>query len=151
MTALPHLDAAQRHCYSRRVRVLRYGATATWAFRGFNLDPADPVQTAFLTIKDTWADVDEEQGPEPPRLQLAVAVPPGSGADGTFAEDDEGNWEATFDFTVEQTSASEASSGLGPPPRYLWYEVTLVAATHLYRPFVGQVRMLPDVFTQEES
>ena len=128
------------------MQVLRYGETASWAFRGFNLDPSDPVQTAFLTVKRTWADDSQQQGAEPPLLQLAVPVPPGDGADGTFSQDDEGNWSGSFNFTVEQTTED-----LGPPPRFLWYEVTLVAATHLYRPFVGQIRMLPDVYTQEES
>lgn len=131
------------------MQVLRYGATARWTFRGFDIDPSDPVQTAFLTIKDSWAEADQEQGEEPPRLQLAV-VPP-SNDDGAFSQDDEGNWSALFEFTVEETSAGSDAGGLGPPPRFLWYEVTLVAATHLYRPVVGQVRMLPDVFTLAES
>lgn len=126
------------------MQVLRYGATASWPFQGHNVDPADPVQTAFLTIKDTWADDAQQEGPEPPLLQLAVTPP--SNPDGAFSQDADGNWAALFNFTVEETTED-----LGPPPRYLWYEVTLVAATHLYRPIVGQIRMLPSVYTQAES
>ncbi len=102
------------------------------------------METAFLTIKDAWAEPLEESAPNPPRLQLAV-VPPDN-ADGRFAQDEDGNWSAVFDLT-----AVETADDLGPPPRFLWYEVTLVGGTTLLRPFVGMVRMLPVVYAEASS
>lgn len=126
------------------MRVLRYGATAAWAFRGFDLPTGLTIETAFLTLKDQWAGPLEEAPPNPPRLQLAV-VPPGN-ADGTFTQDADGNWEATFNL-----SAIETADDLGPPPRRLWYEVTLVSGLTLLRPWVGQVRMLPVIYAEASS
>lgn len=126
------------------MRVLRYGATAAWAFRGFNLPTGFTAETAFLTIKDVWATELEEEPPNPPRLQLAV-VPP-SNAEGSFSQDDEGNWEASFNLT-----AVETADDLGPPPRYLYYEVTLVGGETLLRPVIGTVRMLPAIYAEASS
>lgn len=128
------------------MRVLRYGATAAWAFRGFNLPTGFDVETVFLTVKDEWATELEEAPPNPPRLQLTITVPPGTGPDGTFEQDDEGNWNAVFNL-----SAIETADDLGPPPRYLWYELTLVAGEMLLRPEIGQVRMLPVIYAEASS
>lgn len=126
------------------MRVLRYGETTAWAFRGFDLPTGTTVETAFLTIKDEWAAPLEEAPPNPPRLQLAVTPP--SSADGTFTQDDLGNWEATFNL-----SHVETADDLGPAPRFLWYEVTLVAGATLLRPVIGQVRMLPVIYAEASS
>lgn len=128
------------------MRVLRYGATAAWAFRGFNLPTGVTVETAFLTIKDAWAEPLEESAPNPPRLQVAIVPPGDPDAEGTFSQDEFGNWEATFNLT-----AVETADDLGPPPRFLWYEVTLVAGPVMLRPVVGQVRMLPVVYAEASS
>lgn len=138
------LDSPLRRWYHRRVRVLRYGADATWIFRGYD---TPPVESAFLTIKDTWATPAEEQGPEPPRLQLAVT--PTLSPDGIVTTDEDGNWVAAFNFSADET-AVELEPG-SPATRYLFYEVTLMTATQILRPFVGQVRMLPDVYTPAAS
>lgn len=126
------------------MRVLRYGATAAWAFRGFDLPTGLTIETAFLTIKDAWPTELEEAPPNPPRLQLAV-VPPDN-LDGSFSQDDEGNWIAAFNL-----SAIETADDLGPPPRFLWYEVTLVGGLTLLRPWIGQVRMLPVIYAEASS
>ena len=130
------------------VRVLRYGATATWIFRGFNLDPSEPVETAYLTVKDSWALPAEEQGPEPPRLQIYVT--PTLSDEGIVTTDANGNWVASFNLSALETS-DELGPG-APPTRFLWYEVTLFhLGGAILRPFVGQVRMLPDVFSTAGS
>lgn len=126
------------------MQVLRYGETTAWAFRGFDLPTGVTIETAFLTIKAEWPTIDEEAPPNPPRLQLAV-VPPSS-ADGTFTQDDEGNWAVVFNLTPIETA-----DDLGPPPRFLWYEVTLVAEQQTFRPIIGQIRMLPVIYAEASS
>lgn len=137
------LDSPRRRWYHRRVRVLRYGATATWIFRGVDVPP---VETAYLTIKDRWALETEEQPPDVDTLRLRVVVVPALSDEGFVSTDEDGNWVATFNLSALET---EDDLGPGSPPvRILFYEVTLfVEGGATLRPFVGQIRMLPDVFS----
>lgn len=135
------LDSPRRRWYHRRVRVLRYGASATWNFRGVDVPP---VETAYLTVKDTWATLSEEQPPDPPRLQIIVTPAPSD--EGFVTTDEDGNWIAVFNLSALETE-SELGPG-DPPTRLLYYEVTLfVEGGGVLRPFVGSIRMLPDVYT----
>lgn len=125
------------------MRVLRYGATALWSFRGVSVPP---VETAYLTIKDRWALPAEEQPPDDPTLRLRLVVTPEPSDDGFVSTDENGNWVAVFNL-----SAIETQDDLGPgspATRFLWYEVTLFAeGGDVLRPYVGQIRMLPDIFS----
>lgn len=127
------------------MRTLRYGADATWAFKGFDLPLAEHVDSAILTLSAGWADDDEEQPPSPPNELLVLAIGDTVTANGLIEQpqDGEGNWSLYFSLTVGETS-----DALAPPPRYLWYEVTLLTlpSAFVFRPFVGQVRMLPDLY-----
>ena len=127
------------------MRTLRYGADARWDFRGFDLPLSESVDSAILTVSAGWADVDEEQPPSPPNEILVLTITPTLNADGEVVEpqDGEGNWSLDFLLTVGETS-----DALAPPPRYLWYEVTLLTtpSAFVFRPYVGQVRMLPDLY-----
>lgn len=118
------------------MRALRYGVTAEWVFNGFDLPTSQTVEQAYLTIKKAWAGASEEQAPDDPNLLMQLA--------GTILEpqDGEGNWVVSFEFTLENTTTD-----LAPPPKFLWYEVTLQTEDEWLRPVVGQLRMLSDVFT----
>lgn len=133
------------------MRVLRYGATATWIFRGFSLDPGQMVATAFLTFKDAWATSVQEQAPNDPHERLQLAVTPTQSDEGIVSTDEDGNWVASFHVTADETS-DELGPG-DPPTRYLYYEVTLILDDPVatLRPIVGTVRMLPDVYTPAAS
>jgi hypothetical protein len=125
------------------MRTLRYGADATWTFEGFDLPLSESVETATLTITNAWADLDEEQPPEPELLQVEITTTATDDGQITEAQDGDGNWRLFFTLSHDETQTD-----LEPPPRYLWYEVTLetTPGTLILRPFVGQVRMLPDLF-----
>lgn len=127
------------------MRTLRYGADAVWSFNGFDLPLAETIASATLTITDVWPEPDEEQPPEPPSPLLQTTVTPTTSPAGevTDPQDGDGNWSAFFTLTHAETQLD-----LAPPPRYLFYEVTLVTTPGglILRPFVGQVRMLPDLF-----
>jgi hypothetical protein len=105
------------------VRTLRYGTDVTWPFSGEDLDPNVAVLEAYLTFKDNWATSDTEEGTEPPRLQLLVTTTPSEFGQITEPQDGEGNWACFFILNVPETTDS-----LDPPPRVLWYEVTLKCA-----------------------
>lgn len=127
------------------MRTLRYGADATWPFEGFDLPLSESILSATLTITDVWAADDEEQPAEPPSPMLQKTITVASSGDGevTQPQDGDGNWALYFTLTHVETQTD-----LTPPPRYLWYEVTLETSpgSLILRPFVGQVRMLPDLF-----
>lgn len=126
------------------MRTLRYGASATWLFNGFDLPVGEVVDNAVLTIADAFPTETEEQ-PDPAAILLQKAVTATLDADGqvTQPNDGDGNWSLFFNL-----SAVETQTDLTPPPRYLWYEVTLetLPGTLILRPFVGQIRMLGDLF-----
>ncbi len=128
------------------MRTLRYGADARWDFKGFDLPLSEHVDSAILTISGGWAATDEEQPPAPPNELLVLAIGATLNPDGeiTQPQDGEGNWALFFLLTVGETS-----DALAPPPRYLWYEVTLLTlpSAFVFRPYVGQVRMLPDLYS----
>jgi len=127
------------------MRTLRYGADAVWAFKGFDLPLSEAIDSAILTVSGGWADDSEEQPPSPPNELLVLAITPTDSPDGQVTEpqDGDGNWRLHFNLTVGETSDAVA-----PPPRYLWYEVTLLTtpSAFVFRPYVGQVRMLPDLY-----
>lgn len=127
------------------MRTLRYGADATWRFKGFDLPLVESIDSAILTVSGGWAAETEEQPPTPPNELLVLTVSPTLGVDGevTQPQDGDGNWSVEFNLTVGETS-----DALAPPPRYLWYEVTLLTtpSAFVFRPYVGQVRMLPDLY-----
>jgi hypothetical protein len=132
------------------MRTLRYGADARWDFSGHNL-PLDPhaglINQAILTISGGWADTDagEEQPPAPPNELVVLTIdvnPSPSGAVTDPGADGLGNWRLYF-----LISAADTTSPVLPPPTYLWYEVTLLLDDgSINRPYVGQVRMLPDLY-----
>lgn len=144
------LTAPRLLVYARVMRTLRYGADATWRFKGFDLPLSEHVDSAILTVSAGWAADDEEQPPAPPNEILVLAIDDTLTANGQITEpqDDDGNWALFFSLTVGETS-----DALAPPPRYLWYEVTLLTlpSAFVFRPYVGQVRMLPDLYSGASS
>lgn len=135
------------------MRTLRYGVDATWAFAGANLPATDSVVDAYLTIKAEWAGPLDEAGPEPPRLQLLVTQTEQLAGQITDPQDGFGNWALYFNLTAAETAIDlapeETATG---QPRRLYYDVTLYTADgKTLRPWVGALRMLPDVFAQVES
>lgn len=135
------------------MRTLRYGVDATWAFAGANLPPTDSIVDAYLTIKDEWAGPLDEAGPEPPRLQSLVTAVLSASGQITEAQDGYGNWALYFELTAAET-AIDLNPEATPTgdPRILYYDVTLSTALgKTLRPWVGALRMLPDVFAQVET
>lgn len=112
------------------MRTLRYGADAEWAFAGFDLPLSEAIVDATLTIKPEWAEDDQEAPDNPAWLEIAGVI--------VEAQDGDGNWLVSFAI-----SPADSIVDLAPPPRYLWYEVTLHTDALTLKPFVGQVRMLP--------
>lgn len=135
------------------MRTLRYGVDATWDFAGANLDPDASLVDAYLTIKDEWAAPLDEAGPEPPRLQLLITTAPSSSGQITEPQDGNGNWALYFELSASETAIDfapeETPTG---QPRILYYDVTLsLSDGKTLRPWVGALRMLPDVFAQVET
>lgn len=135
------------------MRALRYGVDATWNFAGANLDPAQTLVAAYLTVKAEWAAPLDEAGPEPPRLQLAVTGTPNSDGAITEAQDGFGNWALYFNLTATDTAEAFAPEDTATgAPRILYYDLTTVTDDGLtLRPEVGTLRMLPDVYAQVET
>lgn len=131
------------------MRTLRYGADASWPFKGFDLPLTESVQSAVLTITGYWALDDETQPAEPPSplLQKTITIAPTTDGEILDTQDGDGNWSLVFNLSAVETETSLApdSAGVG---RFLWYEVTLLTTpgTLVLRPYVGQIRMLPDLY-----
>ncbi len=119
---------------------------------GANLDPAQSLAEAWLTVKREWAGPLDEAGPEPPALQLGIDLTPQAQGQITQPQDGYGNWALAFSLSATETAVDFAPEVTDTgEPRILYWDVTLLTDGGLtLRPWIGTLRMLPDVYAQVE-